>query len=107
MVASGYVLLWNILLRFQKDVFLLAARSTIDMLYIFQLLTVIRKRQGDYKQKFTPGGNFFEHARTSKYLKQSKQNRELKQATLLSTRTSAGSQSRRYRWRVMASAVLV
>ena len=34
-------------------------------------------------------------------------NRELKQATFLSTRTSAGSKSRRYRWRVMASAVLV
>ena len=33
--------------------------------------------------------------------------RELKEATFLSTRTSAGSKSRRYRWRVMASAVLV
>ena len=33
--------------------------------------------------------------------------REIKQATLLSTRTSAGSKSRRYRWRMMASAVLV
>ena len=33
--------------------------------------------------------------------------RELKQATFLSTRTSAGSKSRRYRWRVVVSAVLV
>ena len=33
--------------------------------------------------------------------------RELKQATFLSTRTSAGSKPRRYRWRMMASAVLV
>ena len=57
MVASEYLLLWNILLQFHKDVFLLAARSTIDILYIFQLLTVIRKRQGDYKRIFTPGGN--------------------------------------------------
>ena len=52
MVASGYVMLWNILLQFHKDVFLLAARSTIDILYIFQLLTVIRKRQGDYMQTY-------------------------------------------------------
>ena len=34
-------------------------------------------------------------------------NRELKQATFLSTRTAAGSKLRRYRWRVMASAALV
>ena len=34
-------------------------------------------------------------------------NRELKQVTFLSTRTSAGSKSRRYRWRMMASAVLI
>ena len=34
-------------------------------------------------------------------------NRELKQATFLSTRTSTGSKPRRYRWRMMASAVLV
>ena len=34
-------------------------------------------------------------------------NRELKQATFLSTRTGAGSKLRRYRWRMMASAVLV
>ena len=34
-------------------------------------------------------------------------NRELKQATFLSTRTAAGSKLRRYRWRMMASAVLV
>ena len=34
-------------------------------------------------------------------------NRGLKQATFLSTRTSAGSKSRRYRWRIVASAVLV
>ena len=33
--------------------------------------------------------------------------RELKQATFLSTRTSTGSKPRRYRWRMMASAVLV
>ena len=33
--------------------------------------------------------------------------REFKQATFLSTRTSAGNKLRRYRWRVMASAVLV
>ena len=33
--------------------------------------------------------------------------RELKQATFLSTRTAAGSKLRRYRWRMMASAVLV
>ena len=33
--------------------------------------------------------------------------RELKQATFLSTRTSTGSKPRRYRWQVMASAVLV
>ena len=58
MVASGYVLLWNIVLRFHKDVFSLAARSTIDILYIFRLLTVIRKRHGDYKRIFTTGGNF-------------------------------------------------
>ena len=31
----------------------------------------------------------------------------LKQATFLSTRTAAGSELRRYRWRMMASAVLV
>ena len=34
-------------------------------------------------------------------------NRELKQATFLSIRTAAGSKLRRYRWRMMASAVLV
>ena len=34
-------------------------------------------------------------------------NRQLKQATFLSTRTSTGSKPRRYRWRMMASAVLV
>ena len=34
-------------------------------------------------------------------------NKELKQATFLSTRTVAGSKLRRYRWRMMASAVLV
>ena len=34
-------------------------------------------------------------------------NRELKQATFLSTRTAAGSELRRYRWRMMATAVLV
>ena len=34
-------------------------------------------------------------------------NRELKQATFLSTRTSAGSKLRRFRWRMMASVVLV
>ena len=34
-------------------------------------------------------------------------NRELKQATFLSTRTPAGSKSNRYRWRMMMSAVLV
>ena len=33
--------------------------------------------------------------------------RELKQATFLSTRAAAGSKFRRYRWRMMASAVLV
>ena len=33
--------------------------------------------------------------------------RELKQATFLSTRTSTGSKPRRYRWRMVASAVLV
>ena len=33
--------------------------------------------------------------------------RELKQATFLSARTSTGSKPRRYRWRMMASAVLV
>ena len=33
--------------------------------------------------------------------------RELKQATFLSTRTAPGSKLRRYRWRMMASAVLV
>ena len=33
--------------------------------------------------------------------------RELKQATFLSTRTSAGSKSRRYKWQMVASAVLV
>ena len=33
--------------------------------------------------------------------------RELKQATSLSTRAAAGSKLRRYRWRMMASAVLV
>ena len=33
--------------------------------------------------------------------------RELKQATFLSTRTPTGSKSRRYRWRMMVSAVLV
>ena len=33
--------------------------------------------------------------------------RELKQATFLSTRTSTGSKPRRYRWRMMSSAVLV
>ena len=33
--------------------------------------------------------------------------RELKQATFLSTRTAAGSKLCRYRWRMMASAVLV
>ena len=85
MVALRYVLLWNILFRFQKDIFLLAARSTIDILYIFQLLTVIRKRQGDYKRIFTPGG-IFEHARTSKYLKQSKQNNNNSERHLKSNR---------------------
>ena len=34
-------------------------------------------------------------------------NRELKQATFLSTRTPTGSKSRRYRWRMMVPAVLV
>ena len=34
-------------------------------------------------------------------------NSELKQATFLSTRTAAGSKLRRYKWRMMASAVLV
>ena len=34
-------------------------------------------------------------------------NGELKQATFLSTRTAAGSKLCRYRWRMMASAVLV
>ena len=34
-------------------------------------------------------------------------NSELKQATFLSTRTAAGSKLRRYRWRMLASAVLV
>ena len=34
-------------------------------------------------------------------------NRELKQATFLSTRTTTGSKPRRYRWRMIASAVLV
>ena len=34
-------------------------------------------------------------------------NRELKQATSLSTRTAAGSKLRRYRWQMMASAVHV
>ena len=34
-------------------------------------------------------------------------NREFKQATFLSARTVAGSELRRYRWRMMASAVLV
>ena len=33
--------------------------------------------------------------------------RELKEATFLSTRTAAGSKLRRYRWRMMASAVFV
>ena len=33
--------------------------------------------------------------------------RELKQATFLSTQTAAGSKLRRYKWRMMASAVLV
>ena len=33
--------------------------------------------------------------------------RELKQAMFLSTRTSTGSKSRRYRWRMMVSTVLV
>ena len=33
--------------------------------------------------------------------------RELKQVTFLSTRTAAGSKLRPYRWRMMASAVLV
>ena len=33
--------------------------------------------------------------------------RELKQAPFLSTRTAAGSKLRRYRWRMMASAVLL
>ena len=33
--------------------------------------------------------------------------RELKQATFLSTRTPTGSKSRRYRWRMVVSAVLV
>ena len=32
---------------------------------------------------------------------------EIKQATFLSTRTAAGSKLRRYRWRMMATAVLV
>ena len=32
---------------------------------------------------------------------------KIKQATFLSTRTAAGSKLRRYRWRMMASAVLV
>ena len=45
-------------------------------------------------------GNYHEH-------KQRVDTRELKQATFLSTRTSAGSKSRRYRWQMMASAVLV
>ena len=34
-------------------------------------------------------------------------NRELKQATFLSTRTPTGNKSRRYRWRMIVSAVLV
>ena len=34
-------------------------------------------------------------------------NRELKQATFLSTRTPTESKSRRYRWRMIVSAVLV
>ena len=44
------------------------------------------------------------HARHASVMRS---NRELKQATFLSTRSSAGSKPHRYRWRMMASAVLV
>ena len=40
--SFGICIAVNYLLRFHKDVWLLTTQSKLDILYIFQLLTVIR-----------------------------------------------------------------